>query len=510
MDCVPAPANPITAARKEEAEHGEKKPALKKVKEKVKKPVLKIKSAISKKSHGNGGHGDGDDHQHRDSAEGGDYRHGDLDEGDEGYKEDEEEVEEDPEVHGGVSAAEVHESGAETKLPVTGEHGGMGPETAAAGKTQSTVEPAGLGVSGDHGGLGPGREATGKSQSTVEPTGLGLGSKPPVTGEHGGSGPARETRAGDQQSTGESAGLGLITAELVEDLAAPGGRSEGAAGREEVVVSPELQQSFEAMTVSDEDGTGTAVVEKVKPETGKEGEGEGMGKKDKVVSVKEYLAEKLTPGEEDKALSAAITEAVQRRREGRSEVPAAKGSGDDGGREGVVGRIKKTISSVIGGGGLYSLASPAAEHVVKGDGNTEILQKGQELEAEIPPAAAEGAASSNNGGSSGLVEKITAIRVSSLFEGGGRPDSADHGVKGDGDTEAVQNRKTAEAEETVSGEGGENNGVVGKITETVSSFLGGGGRCSPASPAAAHGAKGSGSKPRCSYFRPFIKIRNSN
>lgn len=74
----------------EEQEHHEKKPVMKKVKDKVKK----IKNAITKKSHGHGDEGVDDDTHHQ---------HGDLDEGDDGFVEDDE-MSDDPEVHGAPSA----------------------------------------------------------------------------------------------------------------------------------------------------------------------------------------------------------------------------------------------------------------------------------------------------------------------------------------------------------------------------------------------------------------------
>lgn len=89
MDTVTGEHPPQTGREEIEVEHHEKKPVLKKVKDKMKK----IKNAISKKSHGHGNDSDDADH----------HQGGDLDEGDDGFVEDDETME-DAEVHGAPSS----------------------------------------------------------------------------------------------------------------------------------------------------------------------------------------------------------------------------------------------------------------------------------------------------------------------------------------------------------------------------------------------------------------------
>ncbi|CAA0834377.1 Low-temperature-induced 65 kDa protein [Striga hermonthica] len=75
------------------------------------------------------------------------------------------------------------------------------------------------------------------------------------------------------------------------------------------------------------------------------------------VSVKEYLAEKLRPGEEDRALSEAILGKLQGKKAvvgqaaAAEEYVAAGGGGSSGGW--VVGRLKRAVGSWIGKGGKH-------------------------------------------------------------------------------------------------------------------------------------------------------------
>ncbi|KAK8960071.1 hypothetical protein KSP40_PGU002753 [Platanthera guangdongensis] len=122
-------------------------------------------------------------------------------------------------------------------------------------------------------------------------------------------------------------------------------------------------------------GAGTAVMATVKPETGndgvkpeivKEDRDVAAGKLDKGGSVKDYyVSGKLSTGEEDKALSEVITEALTPRKGDAVEAgapvsPETSGSGGSGGGIGVVGRIKETVTSFLGGGGSPG-KSPAAD-----------------------------------------------------------------------------------------------------------------------------------------------------
>ncbi|KAK8936386.1 Low-temperature-induced 65 kDa protein [Platanthera zijinensis] len=203
----------------------------------------------------------------------------------------------------------------------------------------------------------------------------------------------------------------------------PGANEAGGEGRAISPISPELHRSFNAMSVSDPDsggaaevpqnknssyadrfsaakdaafsaasesavlgkkvasmvyqkaaGAGTAVMATVKPETGndgvkpeivKEDRDLAAGKQDKGGSVKDYVSGKLAPGEEDKALSEVITEALTPRKGDAVEAaapvsPETSGSRGSGGGIGVVGRIKETVTSFLGGGGSPR-ESPAAD-----------------------------------------------------------------------------------------------------------------------------------------------------
>ncbi|KAK6936859.1 hypothetical protein RJ641_033889 [Dillenia turbinata] len=114
---------------------------------------------------------------------------------------------------------------------------------------------------------------------------------------------------------------------------------------------------------------------------GKESEMKGQ---DRGVSIKEYLAEKLRPGEEDKALSDVISDAVHKRKEepgqkmGRvteseevrrqlgssnEETESIKGNVDA--QSGVVGRIKGAVTSLFGRGGDHTEA-------LQGSGNENL------------------------------------------------------------------------------------------------------------------------------------------
>lgn len=82
--------------------------------------------------------------------------------------------------------------------------------------------------------------------------------------------------------------------------------------------------------------------------------------KGKGVSVREYLAEKLRPGEEDKALCEVISEAFKKRDEEADAAPKVTGSGARGGAVRVVEKIRGSVSSLVGGG-RGSRPSPVSE-----------------------------------------------------------------------------------------------------------------------------------------------------
>lgn len=95
-------------------------------------------------------------------------------------------------------------------------------------------------------------------------------------------------------------------------------------------------------------GVGSAVKSKVSGTSsrgvGTETENE-VKEQDKGVSVKDYLAEKLRPGEEDKALSEVISEALHKRKE--EAVKNEHHGGDDTGK-GVVDKLKGVVGSWFG------------------------------------------------------------------------------------------------------------------------------------------------------------------
>ncbi|PKU64544.1 uncharacterized protein LOC110104339 [Dendrobium catenatum] len=195
-------------------------------------------------------------------------------------------------------------------------------------------------------------------------------------------------------------------------------------GGTEVDVSPELSRSPEGLTISSQNDrgeteplkdqnssytgmvssaaskvygivsdAGTAVISKVKPDAKKEGEDEAVEKQGKGISIKDYITEKLTPGEDEKALSELITEAGQKRKNEAVELPppVKTGSDDAGSGVGVVGRIRETVTSFLGGGG-GSPKSPATEaqrKVIEEDGGfhgrpAEAISQEKRSSEELP------------------------------------------------------------------------------------------------------------------------------
>ncbi|PIN17140.1 hypothetical protein CDL12_10198 [Handroanthus impetiginosus] len=79
------------------------------------------------------------------------------------------------------------------------------------------------------------------------------------------------------------------------------------------------------------EGAGSAMLSKVQGGGGTEEEGRDtvVGEKDKGVPVKEYLAVKLSPGDEDKALSEVITEALHKKKEVMQGAKPVAGAEDD-------------------------------------------------------------------------------------------------------------------------------------------------------------------------------------
>ncbi|KAJ8513750.1 hypothetical protein OPV22_004184 [Ensete ventricosum] len=183
----------------------------------------------------------------------------------------------------------------------------------------------------------------------------------------------------------------------------------GAAGGEEIGTSPVIQ-ALEAMTVTDQPPVkneasgvhdmaeeekppsctdkitttakapyetvaeaGADVIEKVQ-----QGASAAEGGSVRVGSgVRVKLAEKLKPGEEDKALCEVISDAIRKRGEGAEEAaPAMTDSNAKSGKVGMMGRLRGAVTSWVGGG-RESHTSPSIEHqrkrlVHNEDGNHEM------------------------------------------------------------------------------------------------------------------------------------------
>ncbi|MQL82625.1 hypothetical protein Taro_015095 [Colocasia esculenta] len=377
-----------------EGEHHEKKSVLKKVKDKAKK----IKDTIGKKRHGPHG---AEEHGHgsRSSEE----------EEEEGYVEDDE-GEQEPEVHG----APIYES--EAARGFVSSHGGdLGKEMLAAGRLEEdpgAPKPgAGEVVPGSYqtgavGSASPGGPEPGvirsfqalsvsdqpgkeEEEASAAPTGShdqfspesrpAHGEEAPGTGHSvsGEAGPERrETQ--EQQPHSEKSyteKISSATSAIVEKASHAKDAAVSAA-----VGSAEYSKKI-AETVYEKVGTGglasalgsgaAAPPLQQKQEEGEKEQAEsfsagaaaaaapGAEETDKLakrVSMREYLAEKLSPGEEDRALCEVISEAMQKRKENERDVrekaeetTAASAPGEKKAGKGMVGKIKGAVTSLCGG-----------------------------------------------------------------------------------------------------------------------------------------------------------------
>ncbi|CAL9089821.1 unnamed protein product [Musa textilis] len=230
---------------------------------------------------------------------------------------------------------------------------------------------------------------------------------------HGATGRA----GGEKVRDVEKARLKDYVGSLEEDPAAPMSETSAqrgsccAAGGEDIGTSPVIQ-AFEAMTVTDQPlmknaasrvhniseeqkppsctdkitttakapyETGAGVIEKVQ-----QGASAAEGGSARVGSgVRVMLAEKLKPGEADKALYEVISDVIRKRREGAEEAGAAvTDSNAKSGKLGVMARLRGAVTSWVGGR-RESHASPSIEHQRKaemeGDRPEEEIHK-QELE----------------------------------------------------------------------------------------------------------------------------------
>ncbi|CAI9117783.1 OLC1v1019268C1 [Oldenlandia corymbosa var. corymbosa] len=161
---------------------------------------------------------------------------------------------------------------------------------------------------------------------------------------------------------------------------APAGSPTGYVQKAAATVSEKLAPVYGKVA-----GAGSAVVSKVK---GTGASGQGQEGTDKGVSVTEFLAEKLKPGEEDKALSEVISDTLHRKKEGLTEskpvlgkvteseeVRRNLGSGMENKREGedAIAAGKESVGT--GGGGVMDKITGAVTSWIT-KGNEQEYTKG--------------------------------------------------------------------------------------------------------------------------------------
>ncbi|WOL07183.1 hypothetical protein Cni_G15921 [Canna indica] len=308
------PAGSRAATDQAEEEHHEKKPVLKKVKEKVKK----IKNTIKKK-HGHGN--DYDHHQDRDTD--------DQDDEDDDDDEEDDESLNDPEIHGGnliiapeqratgeYSASSLRTSGVDTSpLKDLDQIGGFKEDSAAPNSNPSKTEKY------------RGGEEIETSPVIESFEAMTVSDQPPAKHE------ASEGR----KLMEEEKGRGSSYTEKISTTAKNAYGKVADAGAEVVakVVQPTTSATKTACgKVAD---AGTGVVEKLVQPGSIDAEG---GRR--VSSAK--LAEKLKPGEEDKALSEVISDAIRKGKTTAEEKVAGRGGG-----VGMIGRLKGAATTWVGG-----------------------------------------------------------------------------------------------------------------------------------------------------------------
>ncbi|RZR95586.1 hypothetical protein BHM03_00024467 [Ensete ventricosum] len=312
-----------------EEEHHGKKPVLEKVKEKVKK----MKDTISKKKHG---HGDGNhDEDH------------DVSEEKEGYEEDDDERLEDPAVHGIAGHAGGEKAVVAEKTPLKDYVRSLEEDPAAPMSETS------------------GRR--GKSMPYAETELSWIVLVPRVTGSCGAAG---------GEEIGTSPVIQALEAMTVTDQ--PPVKNE-ASGVHDMAEEEKPPSCTDKITTTDKAPyetvaeAGADVIEKVQ-----QGASAAEGGSVRVGSgFREKLAEKLKPGEEDKALCEVISDAIRKRGKGAEEAaPAMTDSNAKSGKVGMMGRLRGAVTSWVGGG-RESHTSPSIEHqrkrlVHNEDGNHEM------------------------------------------------------------------------------------------------------------------------------------------
>uniref|UniRef100_A0A0E0M9G6 Uncharacterized protein n=1 Tax=Oryza punctata TaxID=4537 RepID=A0A0E0M9G6_ORYPU len=398
--------------RGEEKQH---KPVLKKVKEKVKK----IKNTIAGGGHG-GNNGDGEraggssnssssseEDEHDVAAQ----RMGDVDQ--RGYQEDVEEdkpvaMESDPEVHGAPmydsaripAVQEVEGDGGAPRVRL-GDLGGPVVEDPAAPHSTTRVPREGedigttpvvrafesMSVSDDPKHVGAGKPdvdvpndpmpvsdaaTAGEEWKDATPDGAAAGATP----ENAASGAtytdkiksaaAGTTEYGKKLATTvyeKVAGVGTVVAGKVQQVTQSTGTATPGVG------AGSQSQSQDA----DADADASTTLASGEPATG--------GQQDKGVTVTGYIADKLRPGDEDRALSEAISGAVQRRKEDVAQrVPAAPAPGDTMAkvREApaqVLAKARDAVTSLTGGSRVSDTVQPTTAT------DASVMEDGAEVEA---------------------------------------------------------------------------------------------------------------------------------
>ncbi|KAB8113249.1 hypothetical protein EE612_052194 [Oryza sativa] len=378
--------------RGEEKQH---KPVLKKVKEKVKK----IKNTIA--GGGGGGHGGNNGGERASgssssSEEGEDdvaaQRMGDVDQ--RGYQEDVEEdkpvaMESDPEVHGAPmydsaripSVQEVEGDGGAPRVRL-GDLGGPVVEDPAAPRSTTRVPREGEDI-----GTTPVVRAFESMSVSDDPKHVGAAGKPDADVQNDPMPVSDAATAGEEwkDATPDSAAAGATPGATYTDKiksAAAGTTEYGkklattvyekVAGVGTVVVGKVQQVTQTAGTdtpgvaggaagsQSQDDVDASTTLASGEPATG------GQQQQDKGVTVTGYIADKLRPGDEDRALSEAISGAVQRRKDDVAQrvpavAPAAPGDTIAKVREApaqVLAKARDAVTSLTGGTRVSDTVQP--------------------------------------------------------------------------------------------------------------------------------------------------------
>ncbi|KAL8519345.1 hypothetical protein ACS0TY_010324 [Phlomoides rotata] len=272
----------IEGGGEEEQHHGEKKSVLKKVKDKARK----IKDTIKKHGHGHddeGGHRRGDI-----------YQQGFEEEEDD---DEEEEVDNDPEVHG----APIYESSAVRSSNIPRES--ITNLEKATDMREDSFNHNARAEGGKEAYVGPLAHQLGNlNVGDDEAPGRHVHFDPMQKQFNPESKPGNMELSSKGQDFGNTGGVSMNT--IAGKVSSGGDHQEGQDTSSYTrKVSETLAPVYDKVA-----GTGSAVVSKVYGMVGVENEGGDQGP-----SMKEYLSEKFRPGDEDKALSEVITNALQKK-----------------------------------------------------------------------------------------------------------------------------------------------------------------------------------------------------